>query len=277
MTPVSSRCLALLLAACTPLAAAAPAGPGASCGAPAANQRFALVRPSEDAFMALVDSVVVRSPYGAGDVVLAGNQLFSLTAMSIDTSIADLQNRIADLELKLLNIRNISAVNGATLAEYERRNGPLTAQALHRVTRQDEIDIVAGAIAKLTSTQRRFEALRRSAGGPLPYPVLLLSDPPRVAETVKAGAALVRYAYLDRVTLSVFARTSDGPVPASVFAELAGQCVRFRYLRTVAEQKTNRFQLLYRASIKPVLFAAVAELARSPGSALPLFSGPGKP
>lgn len=271
--PWAAACLAAAIAP----AAAVPNGADASCGAPAANQKTAMVRPSEAAFTALVDGVVVTSPYAAGDVVPAGSKLFSLMSTGIDNDVGELQSRIADLELKLLSIRNIGEVNSATLAEYERRNGPLSVQARRRATRQDEIDILTGAIARLAGRRRQAESLRRSAEGKLPYPVLLLSEPPRVAETVKAGAALVRYAYLDRVTLSVFAGTGDGPAPQGVFVKLAGQCVQFRYLRTVADQKTNRVELLYRASIERPLFPAVAALVRSPASAVPLFTGPGAP
>lgn len=271
------RLAVVSMAAIVPAAAAIAVAPGAVCGAPIPSQRAALVRPSEAAFAALVDGVVVQSHYVAGDVVPAGSKLFSLSAMGIDNTVTELQNQIADLELKLLAIRNISEVNTATLADYERRNGPLSPQARRRATRQDEIDILNGTIAKLAATRRQFEAMRRSADGKLPYPVLLLSDPPRVAETVKAGVALVRYAYLDRITLSVFASANDGPAPDGVFVKLAGQCVRFHYLRTVAEQKTNRVELLYRASIKPALFPAVAALVRSPTNTVPLFSGPEVP
>jgi uncharacterized protein YqcC (DUF446 family) len=241
----------------------------ALCGAP---QGKGILRLQPSVYLALADGVVTGSPYAAGDVAPAGRVLVTQTFIQNENRQADIGERIAALQLKLLAARNQALVNRAGLDAYVERNGALSSAAALRAARQEEISILERTIAELEHNRKRQEI---SHQGALPQPVLLLSDPPRVAETVKAGATLFQYVYLDRLSIAVSSAaplTEAAPAAAELFLEVGASCLRFAFLRGSVEPASHSVELIYQARIAPAYSADVARLIRSPHSYVPLFA-----
>ena len=231
-----------------------------------------VLRVQPSVYLALADGLITRSDFAAGDVVPAGRALIAQSLMQNDNRQTDVRERIANLKLKLLNVRNQVLINQAGLPDFVARQGQPDAQAKLRITRQEEIRILERTISELEHNGQQQGAGRTAQ---LPYPVLLLSDPPRVAETVKAGGSLFQYAYLDRLTLVVYGNTPNDAAAPEVFLKIGKTCQRFEFLRGTAEPKSHALEWLYQARITPALHAEVARLIRSPQSNVALFgAGP---
>ena len=229
-----------------------------------------VVRNVDSVFFALADGQVTASPFMAGDMVSGGRAVLTMTSMEAQTRLVDIQGRIADLNLRLLEVRNAVIVNQASLAEYQGRNGTLSNEVLRRVNRQDEIDILLRDIAELRQNAESVTAMQRRADGIFPYPLLLLSDPPRVAETVKSGTGLFHYSVLDRLNVAIYGAAS-APAPVHAYVELGPQCLRLDYLRATVDTKSNAVEWQYQARVMPALTAAMAQLLRSPQAYINVF------
>lgn len=237
-----------------------------ACGTPLAQ---GVLRLQPVQHFALSDGVIGSSPYAAGANIPAGQVLLNQTQIEQDNRQTDVKERIAHLKLKLLDARNQALVNQAGLADFVARNGPLDNLAQLRVRRQDEIRLLEAAIAELEKNGAQQKLGRQVR---LPYPVLLLTDPPRVAETVKAGTALFQYVYLDRITLAVYGEQPNA-APA-LYLPLGQSCLKLALLRGIAEPKNHGVQWLYQANIDPARQAEVARLIRAPQAHVPLFGPP---
>jgi multidrug efflux pump subunit AcrA (membrane-fusion protein) len=240
------------------------------CGPEHLKRGRAVVRNVDNGFLALSDGQVSESPFAAGDVVPAGHPLLSIASIEAQNRIVDIQGRVAELYLKLLDLRNVSIVNQAGLADYQRFHGPVSREAIRHATRQDEIDILERTIADLRENAKAVVAMQRHAGGVFPYPLLLLSDPPRVSETVKAGTPLFTYSVLDRLAVVIFGKTDESP-PEHAYMGLGGQCIRLDYLRAVQASQSNAVEWQYQTRVDRRLTNAMAKLLRSPRAFVGVF------
>lgn len=232
---------------------------GASCPAGVVSSR-AVLQPQINQVVALEDGWVNRSTFRAGERVAAGRAVLDLQGQDTEKRLNDLQERIANLNLKLLDVRNASLVNAASVSEYARENGALKPEVSRRILRKDEIEILERTISELRRTMAKLESNRARINGVLPYPILLLSDPPREGETIKTGSALFRYQWLDRATLSIYNVKSI----SAAQMKLGGQCLPLRFVHANTDPKNRSTEWIYQAQIPPSLSSTYEGLLRQP-------------
>lgn len=220
------------------------------------------IQVQESQFFALTRGVVMESPYRTGDLLPAGKPLLDLWSMDISNRLIDLDGQQSFLDQRMVDVRNASIVNRASLDEYEKIYGPLSPQARQRALREDERQKVEATTNAILVNRRKLNEVHRRTNGIFPYPILLLADPIRASETVQAGAPLARYIPLDRLSVLVYS-TANTPAPSQMFLPLSSGCLKLDYLRTVLDSKSHNVQWVYQGKPDKQLTADVASTIRA--------------
>ena len=226
------------------------------------TQARGTIQIQESQFFALTRGVVMGSNYRTGDVVPAGKPLLDLWSMDISNRLIDLDGQQSFLDQRMVDVRNASIVNRASLDEYERIYGPLPPAARERALREDERMKVEATTNAILANRKKLNEVHRRTNGIFPYPIMLLADPIRASETVQAGAPLARYIPLDRLSVLVYS-TANTTAPGEIFLPLSSGCLKLDYLRTVLDSKSHNVQWIYQGKPDRKLTADVASTIRA--------------
>lgn len=238
----------------------------ASCE-PLLNKVSGVLLVGDRPMSSLVDGSIESSFYKAGEIVPSGRPILRIRSQKADEQINLLQERIANLQLQLLQMKNQSTLNQASLSDYERSNGVMSSDIKRRVLRKDEVEILDQTLKQLHEAKRRLETGMVHVDIKFTYPVLLMSDPPRIGETTTAGAILFRYQWLDRVTLYI-----NTPKFISNPAVLIGnKCHPLRYVYGREDAKNRSVTWTYEALLSAPFFAQIGALLKMPKPQIPVF------
>ena len=254
-----------------PLFSAACCAEVSTCIDPKLTKAIGVVQPMVKSLIAMQNGVISVSKYSAGQVVAARNPLIWQTSFDIENRLVDLHGRVSALELQAIALKRFGIVNTMSIGDYQERYGNLDEQAIRRIKRQDEIDILEEDMARHKESIQNLERLTFQANGSFPFPILLLSDPPRVGETITAGKKVVEYVALDRLSVLMNLANPLPMNPRSIYINVGGKCLRMDYVRSTLENKRNTVELQFQTSVKKELANELASIYRSPKPSVPIY------